>query len=122
MLYHQRFYIAVRCLGIIFASFTFLIFVSRADATKLEGAWANDQKVCSKIFVKSRNRIIMSSKADFFGSDFIIDGDEIRGKLSTCHIKTRRQDGAITYLLTECATDIALSQNQFSIHQHSNGQ
>jgi hypothetical protein len=107
-------HLAASCLRTLFAFSTLLLCVSSTNAAELDGAWASDPDACSKIFVKAGAKLSIASNADSFGSGFIIEGDNIKGKFANCRIKARRQDGAVTYLLAECATDIALSENQFS--------
>ena len=103
------------CNRMMFACAVGLLFVVPAHAADINGAWANDVSVCSKIFVKDKNRISMASNADFYGSGFIIEGEEIRGKIATCHIRARKDDGPIVHLLADCSTDVAVSTNQFSL-------
>jgi hypothetical protein len=39
----------------------------------------------------------------------------LRGKLATCKIKSRREDGDTVHMIAACATDIMLSDVQFSL-------
>lgn len=92
---------------------------SVANAADLNGAWANDEAVCGKIFQKKKNIISIQRNSDFFGSGFIINGDQIRGKAVTCTIKSRKEDGPLINLITVCSTDIAISTVQFSLKTDS---
>jgi len=60
------------------------LFAGAAQAADLNGAWANDTSVCPKLFVMKNNRLSMSTNSDFYGSGFIVEGDEVRGKLASC--------------------------------------
>jgi hypothetical protein len=92
------------------------LFVSpAANAVDLNGAWANDTAVCSKIFEKKDNAVSMTRDSDMYGSGFIIDGNQIKGKVATCTVKSRKEDGAIINLITSCSTDVALSTVQISL-------
>jgi hypothetical protein len=81
----------------------------------LNGTWANDREVCSKIFVKNGNTISFSDKADFYGSGFIINGNELIGKLGKCRVTSRKVQGAKVELSAECTTDIAFSSDKFAL-------
>jgi hypothetical protein len=92
------------------------LFVSPAvKAADLNGAWANDVSICNKIFEKKDNTISMTRDSDMHGSGFIIAGNQIRGKVATCTIKSRKEDGSILQLVATCSTDVALSTVQFSL-------
>jgi hypothetical protein len=84
-------------------------------AADLTGAWASDAKACDKIFVKSEGKIAIANDADIYGSGFIIEQNRIRGKIATCNIIARKQDGAVTNLVAKCATDIAFENVEFSL-------
>lgn len=90
-----------------------------ARAAELNGAWANDLSVCEHIFLKKNNAISIAGNSDSYGSGFIIEGNRIRGKIMTCMIKSRKEDGPLIHLLTTCSTDIALSTMQFSLKMES---
>jgi hypothetical protein len=92
-----------------------LAWTSRAQAAELDGAWANNETVCGKVFVKRNNRISIARDSDIYGSGFIIEGNRIRGKIASCTIKTRKQDGPVLHLIAACSTDTALQNVQFSL-------
>lgn len=87
-----------------------------AYAFDLNGAWANNEDVCGKVFVKKNNRVSIARDSDFYGSGFIVEGDKIRGKAATCVIKTRKEDADTLNMVASCSTDIALSTVQFMLH------
>jgi hypothetical protein len=86
-----------------------------AGAADLAGAWTTDASVCSKVFVKSGARVSFGKEAELSGGGFIIEGSQIRGPAATCRIKTRKEDGDSTHMIAACATDIMLSDVQFSV-------
>jgi hypothetical protein len=93
-----------------------VLFVSpAANAVDLNGAWANDVAVCDKIFEKKNNTVSMTRDSDMYGSGFIIDGNQIRGKVATCTIRSRKEDGAMLHLIASCSTDVALSTVEMSL-------
>ena len=51
---------------------------ARAGTDDIQGIWASDARLCSKIFVKKGNGFVMAKNADLYGSGFIIDGRKIR--------------------------------------------
>jgi hypothetical protein len=56
-----------------------------------------------------------ATDSDAYGSGFIIEQNRIRGKIVTCNIIARKEDGAVTNLVAKCATAIALENVQFSL-------
>jgi hypothetical protein len=92
-----------------------LLFAFPAHADNLDGAWANDVSVCSKVFVKKQNKISFSDNADFYGSGFIINGNELEGKLGKCRVTSRKVQGAKIEMSAECATSIAFSADKFGL-------
>jgi hypothetical protein len=92
-----------------------LLGVTHVHAADINGAWASDTSVCSKVFVKKNGKISIAADADFYGSGFIIEGKDMRGKIGTCHIKTRKDNGPVVQILATCSTDVALSTNQFTL-------
>jgi hypothetical protein len=89
--------------------------LSPAHAFDLNGAWASDANLCSKIFENNGKEISFHRDSELHGSGFIIDGKTIRGKAAKCAIKTRKDAGDIINLIASCATDIMLSNMQFSL-------
>ena len=49
------------------------------------------------------------------GGGFIVEADRLRGKFASCKIKSRKEDGEIVNIIAGCATDIMLSNVQFSL-------
>ena len=91
------------------------LFGSSAHAADLTGAWANDASVCKNVFVKKDGKITFTDDSEAYGSGLIIEADQIMGKLVTCKISSRKQDGAVTHFILVCSTDVALSTNQLSL-------
>lgn len=92
-----------------------LLFSSTANAVDLNGAWANDPSVCKQVFEKKNKTISITRNSDNYGSGFIIEGNQIRGKIAKCTIKSRKEDGPLLQLIASCSTDVALSTVQFSL-------
>ena len=86
-----------------------------AQEIDLSGAWADQETACAKVFVKRGKRIAFSEDADLYGSGFVVEASQVRGRVATCAITSRKQDGAVVHLLTKCSTDIALQNVQFSL-------
>lgn len=92
-----------------------LLLSSTANAVDLNGAWANDPSVCKQVFEKENKTISITRNSDNYGSGFIIEGNQIRGKIAKCTIKSRKEDGPLLQLIASCSTDVALSTVQFSL-------
>jgi hypothetical protein len=86
-----------------------------AQAFDLTGQWATDAEACAKIFAKSGKTVSFRKDSDMSGGGFIVEGKRIRGRMATCNITNSKEDGATIHLMTSCATDIMLSNVQFSV-------
>ena len=82
----------------------------------IEGIWASDAAACTKIYVKTDAGYTFAKDADMHGNGFIIDGKKIKGRMATCNIKLRKQDGSTIHLIAVCSTDIAVDTMQFSLN------
>ena len=91
--------------------------VTAAHAVDLSGAWATHLDECSKVFVRKgrANQIGFTVTSDQHGGGFIVEADRLRGKFASCRIKTRKEDGQTVNIIAGCATDIMLSNVQFSL-------
>src|SRR4029078_9185649 len=98
----------------VISSVVFLFFGAVAHSIELNGAWADDPSICGKIFVKRNAKLAMTTDADNYGSGFIVDGNQIRGKIATCNIKWRKEEAGLVHLITSCSTDVALQTVQLS--------
>lgn len=107
---------------LLISSAIFLLFGVSAHSFELNGAWANDPSICSKIFVKQNAKLAMTKDADNYGSGFIVDGNQVRGKLASCNIKSRKEDAGLVHLITSCSTDVALQTVQMSFKIDSENQ
>jgi hypothetical protein len=92
-----------------------LLVIGSAHAANMDGAWVNDKSACNTVFVKKNGVTAISEQSEAHGSGFIIDGGHIKGKMVDCAIKTQREDGPVVHLIAACATDVALSDVQFSV-------
>jgi hypothetical protein len=83
-----------------------VIFSVPAHAFDLNGRWITGPAVCDKMFEKNDEQIAMAKDSDVYGSGFVVDGNKIRGKIASCDVKARKQDGALLNLVAVCSTDI----------------
>ena len=99
------------------AVLTGLLLIEQARAIDLSGAWATDVDQCSKVFIRKgrSNQIGFTAMSNQYGGGFIVEADRLRGKFATCKIKTKKEDGQTVNILAGCATDIMLSNVQFSL-------
>jgi hypothetical protein len=84
-----------------------------ARAADVNGAWASDPKACDRIFQKKKSAFARGT--DTNGSGFILDGNNIRGRIANCKIKTRKQDGDLVHIVAACATDVMLSDVEVTL-------
>jgi hypothetical protein len=105
-----------KCL-IVAAAVTGPLYLDQAHAIDLDGAWASNAKECQRVFIrKGRTKQIgFSAFSEQYGGGFIVEADRLRGKFATCRIKTRKEDGDKINIIAGCATDIMLSNVQFSL-------
>ena len=96
---------------------TSLILVEEAHAVDLSGAWATDADQCHHVFIRKgrASRIGFATFSEQHGGGFIVEADRLRGKFASCKIKTRKEDGQTVNIVAGCATDIMLSNVQFSL-------
>jgi hypothetical protein len=88
-----------------------------AGAVDLSGAWASSADECSNVFVRRgrAKQIEFTALSDQHGGGFIVEADRLRGKFARCKIKSRKEDGDTVNIIAGCATDIMLSNVQFSL-------
>src|SRR5689334_17627784 len=101
------------------AGLVFLLLVSMTcarivQASDFDGAWANNSDACGRLYVKKTGRTNFVRNADMYGSGFIIDGNQIRGKMARCKVTTVKRDGDVAHLVAACSTDIAVDTVQFT--------
>jgi len=94
-----------------------LLGFEHAHAIDLSGAWTTNADQCSRVFVrKSRaNQVGFTRLSEQHGGGFIVEANRLRGKFVNCTIKSRNEDGQTINILAGCATDIMLSNVQFSL-------
>jgi hypothetical protein len=99
------------------AMLTSLLLLEEAHAIDLSGAWATNADQCSHVFTrKGRTNLIgFTAFSEQYGGGFIVEADRLRGKFATCRVKTRKEDGGTINIIAGCATDIMLSNVQFSL-------
>jgi hypothetical protein len=98
------------------------LFAHDAGAQAIDGAWANQQDACSKVFVGTGDELSVAKDSDLYGSGFVIKGNRIRGNIVTCTIKSRKTDGAVVHVHAVCSTDVALQDMQFSFRPETDSQ
>jgi hypothetical protein len=96
---------------------TGLALFEEAHAVDLSGAWATDADQCSHVFTRKgrASRIGFAAFSEQHGGGFIVEADRLRGKFASCKIKSRKEDGPTVNIIAGCATDIMLSNVQFSL-------
>jgi hypothetical protein len=94
-----------------------LIWSGDAGAFELTGAWAASVDQCDKVFRRQgrTNEIAFTALSDRHGGGFIIEANRIKGKYTTCMIKSKKDDGQTLNLVAGCAVDIMLSNIQFTL-------
>src|SRR5882762_8982337 len=96
---------------------TGLIFLEEAYAVDLSGAWATNADQCSQVFIRKgrAKQIGFAALSEQHGGGFIAEAGRLRGKFASCKIKGKREDGQTINIIAGCATDIMLSNVQFSL-------
>jgi hypothetical protein len=97
------------------ALLTMLSFSPWADASDLNGAWAEDHSVCSKVFVKGGSKILFTPDAELYGSGVLIEGRQATGTFQKCRIKSSRTDGNILHILAACSTGVMISDTEVTV-------
>ena len=94
-----------------------LIVVEKAHAVDLSGAWASDADQCHRVFIRKgrASQIGFTTFSEQHGGGFIVEADRLRGKFASCKIKAMKEDGQVVNIIAGCATDIMLSNIQFSL-------
>jgi len=94
-----------------------LTWLGDASAFELTGAWAASADQCGKVFTRNgrANEIAFTGLSSRHGGGFIIETNRIKGKLTSCMIKSKKDDGQTLNLIVSCATDIVLSNIQFNL-------
>ena len=103
----------------LFAAAIVCVFVASsapaARAVDVNGVWVSDAAVCQKVFEKKGDRVSFAAGSDFHGNGFIIDGNQIRGRIAQCTIKARREQDSVVNIVAVCSTDIAIDTMQFRL-------
>jgi hypothetical protein len=103
--------------GMAAAMLTGSLFPAQARAMDLSGAWATQADQCSQVFIRKgrAGQIGFKAFSEQHGGGFIVEADRLRGKFASCKIKSRKEDGQTLNIIAGCATDIMLSNVQFSL-------
>jgi hypothetical protein len=86
-----------------------------ALAFDLSGAWASQEDLCSRVFTKKGDAVEFTELSELFGSGFVIDGKQVRGRAARCTINSRKQDGDSIELAASCATTIMTQDAKFNL-------
>jgi hypothetical protein len=83
----------------------------------LFGAWAAYADQCHQVFIRKgrANQIEFTARSEQHGGGFIVEASQLRGKFARCRVKTRKEEGETVNIIAGCATDIMLSDVQFSL-------
>jgi hypothetical protein len=86
-----------------------------AHAFDLSGAWATQVDLCNLVFVKKDGKLAFAELSDLYGSGFVIDGKNIKGKAAQCTIQSRKDEGDSIELDAACATTIMRQNVRFPL-------
>ena len=92
-----------------------VLFPPSTHAADINGAWASDASVCSKVFVKSNNRISFTPDAELYGGGFLVEGGRATGTFQKCNIKSMKDEGTDVHLIAACSTGVEVSDLQFNV-------
>jgi hypothetical protein len=87
----------------------------QARGADIDGVWLSDAAYCRKIFERRGPQVSFAKSLDTYGNGFIIEGNQIIGRIARCAIRTRREQGAVINLIAVCSTDIAIDTMQFRL-------
>jgi hypothetical protein len=86
-----------------------------AHAFELSGAWATEADLCKLVFAKKGGQIVFAELSDLYGSGFVVDGNNVRGKAAHCTIESKKQDGDNIEIAAACASSIITQDVRFSL-------
>jgi len=92
-----------------------LAFSSATQAADLNGAWASDPSVCSKVFVKNGKAVSMTPDSELYGGGFIVEGNRATGTFQKCNIKSLKRDGDDVHLIAACSTGVMVTELRFIV-------
>src|SRR5262245_15249670 len=90
-------------------------FSASTPAADLNGAWASDASVCSKVFVKNNNRVSLTPDAELYGGGLIVEGTRATGAFQKCNIKSMKNEGADVHLIAACSDGVMVSDFRFTV-------
>ena len=86
-----------------------------ARPADLNGAWAQDRTVCTKVFVKGGNKILFTPDAELYGSGMLIEGKQATGSFQKCRVKSTRAVGDVLHVLAACSTGVMVSDTEVTV-------
>jgi hypothetical protein len=84
-------------------------------AADLNGAWASDASVCSKVFVKNENTILFAPDSELYGGGLIIEGNRASGSFQKCKIKSMHDDGSNVHVIAACSDGVMVQELRFDV-------
>jgi hypothetical protein len=104
-------------IAIIATTLTGAIHLGPAHAVDLSGGCATNADACGEVFVRKgrASQIDFKAFSEQHGGGFNVEADRLREKFASCKIKTRKEDDQNVNIVAGCATDIMLSNVQFSL-------
>jgi len=88
---------------------------ANAQAFDLSGAWASEADMCKLVFARKGNELVFAEMSDLYGSGFVIDGNNVKGKAAQCTIQSKKQEGDSIELSAACATTIMRQNVRFNL-------
>jgi hypothetical protein len=92
-----------------------LVLPAQAHAFDLTGAWASGTDQCGQVFRKNGGRVTFAKDSDIHGAGFIAAGNQLKGRVARCTVKSKNEVSGTVNLVAACASDIMLSSVQFSL-------
>ena len=89
--------------------------LSATAAPDLDGAWASDASVCSKVFAKSNNKVTLTPDAELYGGGLIVEGKRADGTFQNCKLKSAENDGTTLHLIAACSTGVMVSDVKVTV-------
>ena len=86
-----------------------------AHADEIDGAWANDASVCSKVFTKTNNKVSFTPNSELYGGGLLFEGKRAIGTFEKCNIKSIKRDGAKVRVVASCSTGVMAEETEATI-------
>src|SRR6266536_4625008 len=90
------------------------------QAADLNGAWASDASVSSKVFVKNGNKISFTPDAELYGAWLIVEGNRATGAFQKCNVKSMKDDGVNVHGTQGCVDQFGEGTTNFEVMREWN--